>query len=181
MAETQPSEGPPRGLGVDELSEDDRLEPQRPVEGLIAIHLPRFHLEGGGEMAKSRDAVLIVQRDGDHVEPACDVSQPLPLEIVLGQLTQPALLALPDGRLGRVPVALPEGLDLDEDEGLAVARHEIDLAEAGADVPVEDGEAALLEEPCGLLLAPFTDRAPGVHSYLLTTRSKVISVCPGLG
>src|SRR3972149_2224546 len=98
-------------------------------------------------MAKSRDAVPGVQGDGDHVESAGDLPQPLPLEIVLGQLPQPALLALPDGRLGRVPVALPEGLDLDEDEGLAVARHDSDFAEAGADVPVENGEAGPLGEP----------------------------------
>ena len=132
-------------------------------------------------MAEGFDAIRGVEGDRDDIEAAGHFPEALPLEIVLGQLTQPALLALPDGRLRRVPVALPEGLDLDEDEGLAVARHEIDLAEAGADVPVEDGEAALLEEPRGLLLAPFPDRAPGVHSYLLTTRSKVISVCPGLG
>ena len=136
-------------------------------------------------MAKSRDAVPGVKGDGDHVEPAGDLAQALPLEILLRQLPQPVLLLLPHGRLRRVPVALPEGLHLHEDESLAVARHEIDLAEAGANVPVEDGEAALLEKPRGLLLAPFPDRAPGVQRRprycLATTRSNLISVCPALG
>src|SRR3972149_2246674 len=93
--------------------------------------LPGLHVESGGEMAKGRDAVPAVQGDGDHVEAAGDLAQALPLEIVLGQLPQPALLALPDGRLGRVPVALPEGLDLDEDEGPAAARPETHPAAAG--------------------------------------------------
>src|SRR3990170_2827165 len=139
--------------------------------------LPGLHLESGGEMAKGRDAVPAVQRDRDHVEAAGDLAQALPLEIVLGQLPQPALLALPDGRLGRVPVALPEGLDLDEDEGLAVARHEIDLAEAGADVPGETGETA--RPPLRPVSRP---SAGGPSRYCFTTtRSNVISVCPGLG
>lgn len=55
------------------------------------------------------------------------------------------------------------GLDLDEDQGVAVERDEVDLAVAGAGVALDDGEPEALEVLAGEALAEASQRAPGVN------------------
>src|SRR6185295_791420 len=49
-------------------------------------------------------------------------------------------------------------LDLDEHERRPIPGDEVDLAEARADVPLEDREAAALEKPSRHLLTELTER-----------------------
>ena len=114
-------------------------------------------------MANGLDPVLVVQRDGHHVEAAADLAEAFPLEVVLRQPSQPTLLFSGHCRLGRISLALASGFHLDENQCGAVARDQIDLAEARPHVPIEDHQALLLKEARSLLLASSADRPPRVH------------------
>lgn len=119
-------------------------------------------------MANGFNPVLVVQRDGNHVEPAPNFPEALPLEVLLRQTPQAALFAARHRRLRRIPFAVSSRFHLDEDQGGAVPCHQIDLSEAGSHVAVQDGESALTEEPRCRLLASFADRPSEVHELPVT-------------
>jgi hypothetical protein len=86
----------------------------------------------------------------------------------LGGPGDPALLLAADRLEGRAAIRARAGADLDEDEGVAVLRDEIDLAAAGAVVAGEDpetvGEEVVRGEPLGALaeVAPVEGRLAGI-------------------
>src|SRR5439155_14093361 len=134
-----------------------RLEPStQPSARLrLRLELPRGYGERVRDVPDRLHAAVVVDHDGDHVEAARLLAQALELEIALGQLSQLVLLARVDaglrGHRRRRLRDLLARLDLDEDEGLALLRHEINLADARADVLVEDGVPAPREETGRLL------------------------------
>src|SRR5262249_54926823 len=115
--------------------------------------LPGRDGEGVRNVTYRLDTALVVDDDGDDVEATGRLPQPLQLEISVGELREPVLLARLNGRLGGIPLELAPCLDLDEHERPALFRHEIDLAGARANVLVQDRVAAPREEPGGFLLS----------------------------
>src|SRR6476646_4641343 len=118
-----------------------RLLPQGSIYSL-GSPLARLALPGGNrervrDVADRLDRALVVEDHRDHVEPAGDLAQTLELQVALGQLPEPVLLASVDRGLGRIALHVPSGLHLDEHEGLALLGHEVDLPRAGADVAVQ--------------------------------------------
>src|SRR6266404_9705459 len=117
----------------------------------LCLALPRAHGERVGDVPDRLDRALVVEDHRDDVEAAGDLPQPLELEIAVGELAEPVLLAGVDRGLGWVALHVPPRLHLNEDEGLALLRHEVDLPRAGADVAFQDCEAAAGQEAGGLL------------------------------
>src|SRR5262245_15594787 len=115
---------------------------------------PRADRERIGDVPDRLDAALVVDDDGDDVEAAGSLPDPLQLEVSMSELRKPILLAGVDARLRRVSLGqIAACLDLDEDEGFPLLRDEVDLTRAGADIPVEDRVAAPREEPGGFLFS----------------------------
>jgi hypothetical protein len=83
------------------------------------------------------------------VEATAHAVQVPPLEIVLGQTREASLLVPGDGGRRRLVPAGATTLDLDEDDHAFVAAHEIDLALAKADIPLDHGETGAFERPGG--------------------------------
>src|SRR5262245_10003753 len=107
-----------------------------------------------GDVPDRLDAAFVVDDDGDDVEAARRLADPLQLEVSVGELREPILFARMHARLWRVSLdEIAARLDLDEDEGFPLLRDEVDLARAGADIPVEDRVAAPGEEPGGFLFS----------------------------
>src|SRR5215470_2754295 len=119
------------------------------------LELPCPHRKGVGDVADGLDAALVVDDDSDHVEAAGLLAETLRAQVALGELAELVLLARVHGRLGRRRVLqIAPGLDLDEDEGLALLRHQVDLTHACPDVLLQDGVPATGQEAGGLVL-PF--------------------------
>ena len=105
-------------------------------------------------MPDGLDAALVVDHHGHHVEAAWLLAQALGPEIALRELAELVLFARVHSGLGRRRVLdVPARLDLDEDEGLALLRDEIDLAHARADVLLEDRVPAACQEAGRLLFS----------------------------
>src|SRR5215204_2236536 len=106
---------------------------------LLSEHLTASdRLEGVADVLDGRGAAVVGPDEGDDVEP-----DPLALEEVV-------LLEEPERRQGEPPLleghrlgglALPPGLHLDEDEDVAVARDQVDLALRRAVAADEDPQA----------------------------------------
>src|SRR5262245_36835988 len=80
---------------------------------------PRADGEGVGDMPDRLDAAFIVDDDGDDVEAARRLPDPLQLEVSVGELRKPILLASVHACLRGVALdEIAARLDLDEDEGL---------------------------------------------------------------
>src|ERR1700687_5371754 len=119
------------------------------------------------------DAALVVDDDGHDVEAAGLLAQALGPKVALRQLAQLVLLARVDASLRRRRVLdVLARLDLDEDEGLALLRDEIDLTDTRADVLLENVVSAARQEAGRLFLTldacslPHVDR----HGSLLALR-----------
>jgi hypothetical protein len=96
------------------------------------------------------NSTVIRPDDGDDVEPARLFEQRVSLEEVERGEGEPALLLLGDG-LGRFAPAA--GLDLDEDEYVALAGDQVDLPSADPIAPDDDPQARAAEELRGGPLA----------------------------
>src|SRR5215467_12060337 len=119
------------------------------------LELPCPHRKGVGDVADGFDPALVVDDDGDHVEAARLLAEPLRAQVALGELAELVLLPRVHGRLGRRRVLqIASGLDLDEDERFALLRHQVDLAHARPDVLLQDGVPATGQE-AGRLVLPF--------------------------
>src|SRR5438093_11912889 len=102
-------------------------------------------VEGGGQVADVGRAV-VAHADGDHVEPASDVAEALPLEVVLGEAHETPPLPPLDRRRRGVPPARLAALHLDEHPGAAVTADQVELAEREPHVALDDDEARAREE-----------------------------------
>src|SRR5213596_314436 len=110
-------------------------------------------VEGGGQVADV-DRAVVAHADGDHVEPASDVAEALPLEVVLGEAHEaPALPPFDRRRRGVAPARLT-ALHLDEHPCAPVAADQVELAAREPHVPLDDGEASLFEEARRGVLCP---------------------------
>src|SRR5262245_42236065 len=119
------------------------------------LELPRPHRKGVGDVADGFDSALVVDDDSDHVEAARLLAETLRAQVALGELAELVLFARVHGRLGgRGVLQVAPRLDLDEDEGFALLRHQVDLAHARPDVLLQDGVPATGQEAGGLVL-PF--------------------------
>src|SRR6266478_7424329 len=136
----------------------------------LRLALPGGYGERVGDVPDRLDRALVVEDHRDDVEAAGDLPQPLELEIAVGELAEPVLLAGVDRGLGRVALHVPARLHLDEDEGLALLRHEVDLPRAGADVAVQDREAAAGQEAGGLLFPSLSGDLSSVGGDRKSTR-----------
>src|SRR5882724_1808115 len=131
--------------------------------------LPRGDGEGIRDVPDRLDRALVVEDHGDDVEAAGDLPQPLELEIAVRQLAEPVLLTSIHGGLRGIPLGRPARLDLDEDEGLALFRHEVDLPHAGPHVAVHDGEPTPGEETGRFFLPPDPGDLSCVGWHVATT------------
>src|SRR5262249_53958108 len=121
---------------------------------VMDVSSPRADRERVGDVTDRLHAALVVDDDGDDVEAAGCLSDPLQLEVSVGELREPILLPRVHASLRRVSLdKIAARLDLDEDEGFPLLRDQIDLARTGADIPVEDRIAAPRKEPGGLLFS----------------------------
>jgi hypothetical protein len=117
-----------------------------------AEHLPSAdRLESVLEVLDRGKPAVIGPDDRDDVEPARMFEQGMALEEVERGEGEPSLLLLGDG-LGRFTSAA--GLDLDEDESVAVAGDQVDFSSAGPVAPDDDPKAVAAEELGGGPLAP---------------------------
>src|SRR5215472_15644833 len=122
------------------------------------LELPCPHGKGVGDVADGLDPALVVDDDGDHVEAAGLLAETLRAQIALSELAELVLLACVHGGLGRRRILqIAPGLDLDEDEGLALFRHQVDLAHARSDVLLQNGVPAAAQE-AGRLILPLDAR-----------------------
>ena len=97
-------------------------------------------------------AAFVVDDYRHDVEAAGLLAQALGPKVALRQLAELVLLARVDAGLGRRRVLdVLARLDLDEDEGLALLRDEVYLADARADVLLEDVVPAACQEAGRLL------------------------------
>src|SRR5215475_15504844 len=95
------------------------------------LELPRPHREGVGDVTDGLDPAFVVDDNGDHVEAAGLLAETLRAQVALSELAELVLLPRVHGGLGRRRILqIAPGLDLDEDEGLALLRHQVDLAHA---------------------------------------------------
>src|SRR6185295_8608699 len=117
-------------------------------------------LRGVERRAEVADVEGAVRVDGDRhdVEATADAVEPSPLEVVLGQAREPALLVPGDRGRRRFVPSRPPALDLDEDDHAVVAAHEVDLARGQAHVALDDGEARALEHAGGFRLCRLAER-----------------------
>src|SRR5215470_18314951 len=141
----------------------------------LRLALPRRDRERVRDMADGLDRALVGEDHRDHVEAAGHLAEALELEIAVGQLPEPVLLAGVDRGLGRVAFHVATGLHLDEDEGLALLGHEVDFPGTGAYVAVQDGETTTGEEAGRLFLAAVSGDLPcvGGHGSLLLDQHKI--------
>src|SRR5262249_41271491 len=119
--------------------------------GLLSKHLPAADgVEGIADVLDLRRAAVVGPEDGHDVEAAALLE-----EVVLAEEVQrgecDSALLLPGDRLGRHAPA--PRLDLDEDQGLTVARDQVDLAGPRAIAPQQDPQALAAKEPSGQPLA----------------------------
>src|SRR5215813_3800248 len=122
------------------------------------LELPRPHRKGVGDVADGLDPALVVDDDGDNVEAAGLLAETLRAQVALSELAELVLLACVHGGLGRRRILqIAPGLDLDEDEGLALLRHQVDLPHARSDVLLQNGVAAAAQE-AGRLILPLDAR-----------------------
>src|SRR5260370_19466958 len=118
-------------------------------------------VEGRGGGAHGEPAV-IREGDGDHVEAAAAVAEALPLEVLLGEPDEPPPLPPLDRGARPVVPARPAALYLDEDQRVAVAAHEVELALAEPHVAVDDDEAGALEVARGGLFCGVAADVAGI-------------------
>src|SRR5262249_9727641 len=82
-------------------------------------------VEGRANVADAESAAR-VDGDRDDVEPATHAVEPSPFQIVLGQARQTSLLVPGDCGRRRLVPSRATTLDLDEDDHVVVATHEVD-------------------------------------------------------
>src|SRR5215216_2885193 len=116
------------------------------------------------EMIEADECVAVVHEHADRVEAdAFEERQPARVvEPEAGDLAHLAALA-PVQAVPRLAVAEPAGLDLGEDQRLAVDRDDVELAEARLVVAGDDPPAEPLEVVGGALLAEAAERLAGVR------------------
>src|SRR5262245_5391168 len=133
---------------------------------VTAVSSPGADGECVGDVPDRLDAALVVDDDGDDVEAARRLPDPLQFEVSVGELRESILLARVHACLRRVALdEIAARLDLDEDEGLSLLRDEVDLARAGPDIPVEDRVAAPREESGGFLFSLGSGGSASVGSH----------------
>src|SRR5262249_28935070 len=121
--------------------EDPSRTPEDPHES--AEHLSAADgREGVGDVLDLGVAALVGPHDRDEVDPAADVEQPMLVEEMQRGQRDPALLLPVDGLGGH---AASPRLDLDEDQSLAVARDQVDLAGPHAIAPRQDAKPTTAE------------------------------------
>src|SRR6185295_1691785 len=135
----------------------------------MASTLPGRDRKRVGDVADGLDRALVVEDDRDDVEAAGDLPDPLELEIAVRQLAEPILLAGVHRGLRGIALGRAARLDLDEDESLALLRHQVDLARAGPHVAVEDGQSTPREKAGRFLLPPDAGDPSGVGRHVATT------------
>src|SRR5690348_17097282 len=108
---------------------------------------PPARLEGVADVFDDGLAAVVGPDDRDDVEAGAPIEEVVFLEELEGGEGEPALLLGSDG-LGGGPRAA--GLDLDEDDRVAVARDQVDLAERGP-VPAHEDAEAPPAQPAGRL------------------------------
>jgi hypothetical protein len=112
-----------------------------------------------------------VDGDRDHVEATADLGQPAGLQIQRGQLAEPPSLGPRHGGGRIVAPACLTAFDLHEDDRLAVAAHEVDLAEGEADVALDHVQSGLGEEGGGRRFRRLAPRAPVIHPDSVIARA----------
>src|SRR5262249_45229450 len=107
-------------------------------------------LEGVGNVLDLRLVALIRPEDRDDVEPAADLEETVLAEEIERGERDPALLLRGDRLPGHSPASR---LDLDEDEGVAIARDQVNLAEPRAVAPDDHSHPLAAEVASGRPLA----------------------------
>ncbi len=103
-------------------------------------------------MCSIRGSLTVIRPDDRHdVEPAALLEHPVHPEEVRRGERQPSLLL---GRHGLRRYALATRLDLDEDQDLALARDQVDLAEPVAMAASQDAQALPAQVTGGRALTP---------------------------
>lgn len=108
-------------------------------------------------MLDLRFIAIIGPCDGDDVEARWAVKQAVAFEECQGKTRELGLFALIDGVGGMAGVGRPAGLYFDENDGLAVKGHEIQLAQFIARAAGQRLVAELLEESFGFGLASLSE------------------------
>src|SRR5215831_5141647 len=84
---------------------------------VMDVSSPGADGERVGDVPDRLDAAFVVDDDGDDVEAARRLPDPLQLEVSVGELREPILLARVHARLRRISLdKIAARLDLDEDE-----------------------------------------------------------------
>src|SRR5262249_61825910 len=100
---------------------------------VMDVSSPRADRERIGDVPDRLDAALVVDDDGDDVEAAGSLPDPLQLEGSVGELRKPILLARVYARLRRVSLdQIAACLSLDEDEGFPLLPRDAVLTRPGA-------------------------------------------------
>src|SRR5258705_802261 len=145
------------------------MHPWKRSPFVMAGPLPGGDGKRVGDVADGLDRALVVEDDRNDVEAAGALREPLELEIAVRQLAEPVLLAGVHGGLRGIALGRAARLDLDEDEGLALLRHQVDLARAGPHVAVDDGQPAPREKAGRFLFPPDAGDPSGVGRHVATT------------
>ena len=119
-------------------------------------------------MADEADAV-VAERHRHHVEAAARGTEPSPLQVMLGEADEAALLPPRHGGRGRVTPRGASALDLHEDPRVAVVTDEIDLAVLEPGVALDHAQAGALEKPGGGVFCGAAERLAGIrHARILS-------------
>ena len=137
----------------------------RAVPLSVAIFLPESsaeHLTSSNSLERVADVfdlgrvVIFWPDDGHDVEPASLLEQAVFFQEMEGCKGQPALFFRGDGFCGH---SLSAGLDLNEDDNVAVECDQIDLALIGPVAAMQDPQTLAAEVASGFLLAAVTEQA----------------------
>src|SRR6202521_634694 len=117
-----------------------------------------------------RLGAVALHRHGDDVEAASRVIPAAHPQPVLGEPDEPAALVPRDGVAGPLSPGGTPALDLDEDDDVAVAADEIDLAVAKPHVALQHGKAGGGQPARRGIFGGLSDRSPAVAHALRIRR-----------
>jgi hypothetical protein len=116
---------------------------------------------------------VVRERDRHDVEPAPRVPHPQPLQVVLGEPRQAALLPPRDGRGRRVAPRRAAALHLDEDVDVAITADQVDLAFEEPHVAPDDAQTRSREVSRGGVFGIASDRPSRIRRTLVGHASDV--------